>query len=451
MQSRFFVDRSCDTYLAYVVGHSQSLTGAYYEGEFFGATEVMMDLEELFGDGSLIENLQKLSDPMNGQQKNFLIAIATVVQTPVSSSPIVADSKNVVLKPEMWRNFNLVQNDKVTIKRFVNKVEVSYNGREYGSFHPLLFDKNSVLQSIALKECGVSVQERRAAEEKILVMGSRMNIRSGVWHDQFAELLSDYGYRGWIKFVDFNEEPRRQMVGKFKCEWLFPKEKITGYTVLIDDAQLGDMISDVVPACRRYSLKKKGKGYFNFERRSFSLVDDILPFNIFTECQCERCSAAAFCAYRLGGYPAFQRIQLELSKLGPVCVKERLEERNSILACPERFNPDKVNRYKEELRKDECHYERSFIYQQLRDRKVYIAAYYSEFKGSKHFQVYSDYDVAVVSNVISLVDIGFPNEIVSQENLELHGYDVEYREGWRFYTRKKTPVACPSFEIRVKI
>lgn len=443
LKSSFFDQGDQDTFLAYLVGERQSLVGSYYNGIFFGSTEVLMDLEDRFGDVSLIDGLSRLLDPMTGQQKNFLLSLATVVQTPVtydcSEPSVVAGDSGDPLA-----DLDSCDKSKVFVRKGLSKADIYYRGNFITSVHPQRLKMNEVYCLLSRLDQGTLVKKRDRSKEVIVVQGSKMHNMSGVWSDSFVQFLSDYGFSGIIKFVDFFEDPSQSRRGNFLVIRKKPSEVLDEATVFVDDCQLADAFLESQIDSRLWSRKKQGTFHFNFESRLFSTVDSILPFNRFTPCQCERCRCAAFISYRLDGYATFIRLQLELSKYGTVCVKERLEQRYSFV-YNDQFDPRSISnvgfkntshqkqlkKYLEELRIPKA--KMSPLESFVSSYKVRVQAYYDCFP---NIVSRLDFDLLIADSLVSLRESGFPLHVLSQSCLNLPGYTFESWEDWFFFTRR---------------
>jgi len=383
---------------------------------------------------------------MNGQQKNYLVSLATVFQTS-EKFDVNAEERIPV---GSWKKIDVVSD--IRIERGM-KVKIWKGQNLLASFSPMLYESHRVLESIVLMKSGVTVHPFIPGKEEIFVKGSRMNSGSGVWHNRFVQFLSDYGVTGTVVFSDYNEEPGRALIGGIQAIWMYPPKISPQYTIMIDDSQLGDRVIHEEVFSEKYSRKKMGKKYFNFENREFSHVSDILPYNMFTECQCERCCAVAFVSYRLEGYATFLRIQSDLAFFGPVCVKERVERSRSLLYEMKhlpygRRNEKKYLKLLSEVKGEEMVSANKWLASIVAGKSVYLAGYYKEFD-QIHINRRSIIDLAVVSSVHALSEIGFPPAIMSKGKLPLPGYREKVVQDWYVYDREERKFVGRSVKLKL--
>jgi hypothetical protein len=77
--SKWWVDQSEDLYLSVFFSNPTEL-GTIFKGKFYGVASWRVKLYRRFGLQDVWEMLERFSQPMNGQQKNLLVALTTLAQ-----------------------------------------------------------------------------------------------------------------------------------------------------------------------------------------------------------------------------------------------------------------------------------------------------------------------------------------------------------------------------------
>jgi len=512
--SRFWVDRSEHVFLAWLFADQRDVLGATFEGRRYGMAWSRCHLSLFLGPGDFWDLLLLLLDPMNGQQKNFLLSLSTVVQTaysvaqPVSVdvnveqeeslSPVipieVEDAGAVVpdlvhmpsesgsvehvlfskLARHLPRQYSYTKKIAYSVDKYlkIRRGESVIEWEVYDflrqlkktfMFPRLLYDPcKSCFRVYRYLEGYSEHVEISDKNVNITILGSKMGERSGVWHDPFVRLLSDYGYGGTVKFVDYFESVVTEVIGSFAVQHKKPGEDdipTSSSSILVHDAQTSDVVPDVDGLPPSYSLKKKGKDYFNFEHRSFSHSFPLWFRNLYTPCQCLRCCTVSFIATPLGGYPAFLRVQAELSRFGDVCIKERIEmyrsriyaESSNIsmsyplssvgLEAAHHLSMNVENGILVLPQYDPC-------LSSLKNKRVGIYAYYENSSLPHRFN--RPYDAILTDNISFCIEVGCPPEVWSKDLMVVPGYQMRETKGnWRVFVKKKPNLRAYGLEIKM--
>jgi hypothetical protein len=150
----------------------------------------------------------------------------------------------------------------------------------------------------------------------ILNRGSKSESASGNWVHYLAVFLSSLGMRGKIDCYDVGEVPSISVVRNFTinhCSQFYVGDGHE-YTVVIDDASLGNLPVGGVFKSKFFSLKGQGSPFLHgVEGRLFSHV---LP-SLEIQCGCRICQVAAVCTRTFAEWQLLKKMTLLFD--GPAC------------------------------------------------------------------------------------------------------------------------------------
>lgn len=542
-QSKWWIDQTEDTYLSVFFGNPDPL-GVHVGGKYYGVSAWRPALRRMFKLNCVYEMLYRFSTPMNGQQKNLLVAMTTMAQTRVldyelypgylegresarrvlpETSPgadLDAEREDAQLRSLAIQELPRQQGGRQLMEQLARTsgtaamlltpegqglgLAITHNSdcgeectcdRRYvipGAIPPVQWDpspmsdkqkaiefvsyinstyvwkEGNLIQRVSTdppKPSKNKVQQRRQKKiDKLLesptierirpyvdVIGSRMGLDSGLWHDSFSSFVASFHPTVNLRYFDAHEEPRRYTIGQTQIEhirgwYTGPKHTV----VQIDDAQTGDdHVAPVWPRVFFFSEKKRGEESFGIrENRFFSHLRPALIKESMVSCHCLRCKTTSYIAQVYGGWPVYERIREYLAKLGPVCDHSNMlgmttqifEITQSHMRTGEPIPPE----YKSIIPITE---ENGPIQKFVRSRNGAVYAYLSDFKNKKFLRAHP-IDFLVADSLLPLQEVGTPEYILSQASINFPGYRPDrVLEGYTVWKIDREMIK-PSFELK---
>lgn len=538
--SKWWVDQTEHTFLSVFFGEPTPL-GVSVQGRYFGVSAWRPSLRQRFKLNCVYEMLYRFSTPMNGQQKNLLVALVTMAQTRVldyepypgylegreperrvmpeeAPGRVLEDQReqehqesiasqelgnqeggpellkqlatttgpaSYFLTPEGLRQGLAIVHsarcvgscvceaqyvvpganppiawkagpgsNKQRALEFVRYVNVTYRVTQGKLLQNTTID---VPQKKPLARKGKEeLKKRKEHEPQVLrpyvdVIGSRMGLDSGLWHESFSSFVASFHPTVDIRYFDIHEEPRTYEIGQTKVEhvrgwYTGPKHTI----VQIDDAQTGDEhIAPVWPRAYYFSEKKRGQDSFGIrEMRYFShLVPNRIQESM-VSCSCWRCRMTSFVAQIYGGWPVYERVREYLAKLGSVC-----DHSNMLGMTTQIFEVTQAHmRTGEPIPQELAAFvplagDSGPLQQFIRSRHGTVYAYLAEFK-TKIFLRAHPPDFVVLDSLLPLQEVGTPEYLISQATIDFPGYKpVRNLEGYTLWQLNRDK-ATPSFELK---
>lgn len=482
-----------DSYLAFFLTDKPTPVGCYYRGKYYGISVCRSQLNKIFGPGDFWDQLDWFCDPATGAQKNYLAALCTVVQAPSVSIEVLGPKKDsssltgLSLDTILGRKthgrlltyeessslscfLRQMPSEFILTRRLARRVcnSITIDGTKYcidlfgytlkvPRTESFALDASAISRAVEGNELRSDMQEYfRNDPQEIIIVGSKLGEKSGLWLDDFAAFISDLGFSKKIIAYDQFEDPSVKKVGSVTLERR--RETFKGGTVnkiLVDDAQW-DGKTMTYKTGKRYNLKKRGYVPFcHGELRQFAYYQPCLSRNFFSLCQCLRCRSASYFASLTGGYSMFQRVQSELSKFGPVCVREKIEmyraeNYSAKTSLVRRLRAEKNlgipdNRIDGVEVIDTSHIP-AWVKIDLINRRVGLFSSYA-LSGVPH-SVSQPFEVIVTDRVSVIREFGFPDTIFSPIPLTIRGYDLTKNDkDWYKYSRSR--LKRESVEIRM--
>jgi len=401
--SSFWSGGEDHSFLSFFFSSDYSPVGARLNGVFFGIGQCRNDLNKLMGPGDFWDNLARFCDPSTGQQKNLLAALCTVCQPDLGAEklfvigPTPDDDLNRQyycssvpddsLIRKYWEKDPISLDQAGIIERFCHSLPhdsqffrfykdarkfffVSRVGQ--GLFLDYYADRvwfrgSSILASFEqfLKSIDCRDVDPVALGDgsRLILVGHSRGVGSGVWIDDFCQFVCDFTPIQKVvafdplcvpdkkTFVSNGEGRKMDLISLKKVfDPRSPIGRLYVNDILCDDAQMGNDLLSYVSLPLRFNLKKRGNlSFCHAETRTFSTIHPIMHRNAFSSCQCHQCRAISFISARTGGYSAFLRLQRLLSKFGPVCLREKVEEYFTSLSPAFRGASSRIEKAKDVL------------------------------------------------------------------------------------------------------
>jgi len=491
--SDFWFGGNEDAFLAFFLTDKPTPVGCYYNGKFYGISVCRSQLNKIFGPGDFWDQLEWFCDPATGAQKNFLSALCTVVQTPDVTVEVSGPKKDtssltglslstILCRIPEGRQLTYEESSKLSLflrqmssdfiltrrlaRRVVSSITIcgsKYCIDLYGYVLKVnrtdSFEQDAIRISQAIEGSGhrLNYQDQfKKQSQDIIIVGSKFGEKSGLWLEDFARLISDMGFSNKILAYDQFEDPVVKKIGSVILERR--RELFNGQVhskILVDDAQWDGKLMDY-KIKGRYNFKKRGYVPFcHSELRQFAYYQPCLSRNFYTLCQCLRCRSVSYFASLTGGYPMFQRVQSELAKFGPVCVREKMEMYRADNYMLDGSVSKKIKAEKNlgifDTRVDgveviSTSHVPKWVKIDLINRRVGLFSNYS-LSGVPH-SCSQPYEVIVTDRSSIVREFGFPPCIFSPMPLNIQGYSlVKSDRSWYKYARsrmKREPI-----ELRV--
>lgn len=299
--------------------------------------------------------------------------------------------------------------------------------------------KNLAAALVTVAQIPVVAPEMTAV--KIAVVGSRMGLESGLWHESFNNFVETHHPGSKISYYDPLEQPSVEERPSLVVEHIRAKAPTDlKVDVLIDDAQVGETYAPLqFPLAKAFSLKKRGE--FNFciaERRFFSSVTPALFCSSMTMCKCQMCKSLSFVAQRYGGWPVWEKLRGYMANLGTVCDPSSYLRLQTETALATRRLKTGMALTKSELRLarplDPPITEQQLYYDVLTMRGS-VYAYLNEWERMV-FRRGEPLDFVVLDSPETLTEVGMVPVIITKASLTLPGYRLKKTYGpYRWFER----------------
>lgn len=432
--SRWWDDGTQDTFLSVFFSTPTSALGTYVMGQFFGVSAWRVGLRERFGGEGVFEMFRKFAEPCTGQQKNLLTALVTVAQSEIPLQPL-----------PLYEPGGKAERSELAVRASTQRAWL--HARK------------------ALELPGEHLPMTQGKRRHVIIVGSRMGLDSGLWHEQFEDFLRIFHPHSQVDYWDPLDEASSKKEGTLIVRHHREKfsegrqRKMVEDDILVDDAQTGSEIKawEYKKLPRVYSLKKRGTIMFGIaEYRFFSHSSPSLHENGYSLCQCHSCRAVAFIADVYGGMEVWDKVRSLIARFGQVCSAEKVLKMSYIAQTAIRrdqqgiFVPAHEARLKEILPPVNSEVP-SVLQKIVTGKSGIVLAYLSELQ-MLQFKRKGVPEFAVVDKERELEEVGYVPIVISKSALVLPGYagpDSKAAEkGWMVYTRHRV---APRVKKRVKL
>jgi hypothetical protein len=283
------------------------------------------------------------------------------------------------------------------------------------------------------------------------IIGSRMGMLSGLWHNDLIDFVSTYYPDLAIRFFDPFEDPSSGVRGGVRYQHIrsfYPGPNRT--LIQIDDAQEGPV--HVPPTWRKapyFSEKKLGPYCFGIrEYRHFSHIIPSKFSRSYSSCHCLRCKATSYLADVFGGWPVYERLRGMLSKLGGVCEQSSvLGLLQGIVSAKDAYLNKGAPIPAEYLPFVSIRDVPSKLQNLIRGKSGLVMAYIGEFEHAI-FSRSAPFDFLVTDSTQPFAEMGLPPMVLTKSANTFFGYDIADRVGEYVVLKKKVDEVKVCYDLK---